>query len=459
MIKDFLTDHAAGKPVSFHMPGHKGSGIYLRCGYGDVLDRLIDMDITEIPGADNLFRAEGPIRELQEHYAAMYGAGRSFLLVNGSSGGIIASVLTAVKRGGSLIMTRNCHRSVFNALYLGDISPVYLPSGTSGTVRAGDVAGCMDEHPRAEAVIITSPDYYGRCSDIEAIAREVHSRGKMLIVDQAHGAHLKFFSEYGCGKGMPAAAEDSGADLVIDSIHKTLASFTQSALLNVMSDRVDERILEDRLQMMQSSSPSYILMASLDMNREIIERHGRELFPAWRENLDRFRDRASRLPGLRIYGGEGTDLTRIVLSVDGLEGSALETMMNVRGIYPELHAGDKVMFMTGIGNVREHYDRLLEALEEISAGSVTAREQVGRNPGVPAPGRLHAVPAEEEEVPLRESAGRICARPVVPYPPGIPVICPGEEVTAEMSAYIEELLKRGEKVTGITPDGKMFCGK
>ena len=201
-------------------------------------------DITEIPGADNLFQAEGIIEETAEKYRELYAVIKSFLLINGTSGGIIASILASVPPGKKLVMARNCHKSVFNALSLGNISPVYLyPSiidkyGISGAVSPEAVAEALDSEPDAEAVILPSPNYYGICSDIRAVAEEVHRRGKVLIADQAHGAHLRFFSRFEDGF-LPPSAEESGADIVINSTHKTLASFTQSAVLNVCSDRVD----------------------------------------------------------------------------------------------------------------------------------------------------------------------------------------------------------------------------
>ena len=221
-IRDFLQLHAQQEPVSFHMPGHKGARIYRENGYGAFLEQIMDCDITEIPGADNLFQTEGIIAETMAKYRALYEVEQSYLLINGSSGGLIAAILTAVGKGGKLVMARNCHKSVFNTLQLGDITPIYAypetleAYGVLGGISADEIARCLDENPEAEAVILPSPNYYGVCSDIQAIAKVTHDRGKVLIVDQAHGAHLKFFDTYGID-GFPRAAEDLGADLVINS--------------------------------------------------------------------------------------------------------------------------------------------------------------------------------------------------------------------------------------------------
>ena len=293
-LTQFLLNHKERHPVSFHMPGHKGSAIYREHGYGAFLDSIMDCDITEIPGADNLFQTEGVLKETMDRYKAMYGTKESYLLVNGSSGGLIAAILASVPKGGKLVMARNCHKSIFNALSLGDITPIYAypetvqEYGILGSVSPEEVARCLDEHPDAAAVILPSPNYYGICSDVAAIAEVIHARGKILIIDQAHGAHLNFFNRYGLaapGKtsasGFPAAAETAGSDVVINSIHKTLASFTQTALLNLCSDRVDKYDLEDRLQAIESSSPSYPMMASLDINADLLEKHGPQLMKEW----------------------------------------------------------------------------------------------------------------------------------------------------------------------------------
>ena len=187
-MKEFLLQHADRNPVSYHMPGHKGMDIFRKYGYGDFLDRFVDCDITEIPGADNLFQAEGIIQEVQERYAKLYDVKRSYLQINGTSGGLIASVMASVRPGKKLILARNCHKSVFNALILAGIEPVYAQPefieeyGISGAVSVEEIEKCMSENPDTDAVILPSPNYYGICSDVEAIAEAVHRENKVLIV-------------------------------------------------------------------------------------------------------------------------------------------------------------------------------------------------------------------------------------------------------------------------------------
>ena len=477
-ITTFLTEHADRNPVSFHMPGHKGSRIYRENGYGDFLDKIMDCDITEIPGADNLFQTEGIIAETMKRYEKLYGVKKSYLLVNGSSGGLIAAILACVRPGGKLIMARNSHKSIFNALGLASIEPVYAypeeaeGCGILGEITAEEVARCIDENPEAEAVILPSPNYYGICSDIKAIAEEVHKRGKVLIVDQAHGAHLKFFGKYGgagaalCGS-FPESAEEQGADIVINSIHKTLASFTQSALLNLCSDRVNPFLLEDKLQTIESSSPSYPMMATLDINADLLENCGERLIRRWADNLDYFYAEACKIPGLVALTPPSLDRTKlnIDMSAYGINGNQLEEMLMERDIFIELVTGNIVMCMTGIGNTRRDYERLLEALSEIAAQQRGAAEKRGEFKKAEQPQVLtrileqRAVPVEKEFVPLKEAAGRVCASSIIPYPPGIPIVCPGEVIDEDVLEYIRERREAGEKVIGLTAEGTVCVGK
>ncbi|MGI6737243.1 MAG: aminotransferase class I/II-fold pyridoxal phosphate-dependent enzyme [Anaerovoracaceae bacterium] len=470
----FLTDHAAQRPVSFHMPGHKGADFFRRCGYGAFLDRLIDCDITEIPGADNLFQAEGVIAAVQERYAALYDARDAHLLINGTSGGLIAAMLASVPPGGRLIMARNCHKSVFNGLRLGRIEPIYaypsvLPeAGISGALEVQEIARCLDAHPEASAVLLPSPNYYGICSDTAAIAELCHRHDCTLIVDQAHGAHLHFFHKFGVDPSLPPSAEQSGADLVVNSIHKTLASLTQSAVLNRCSDRVDRYVLEDRLQMIESTSPSYLLMAFLAVNAEILEQRGREALTGWKRALDLFYEQAGDIPGLRLIApARGMDHTKINLdlSARGLDGAALERQLNARGIFPELHSGRLLMLMSGIGTTSEHVERTLTALRDIAAGADEAAEPPAAAsfplPSASAPENRPAMltpPQRQTWAALEEAAGRISAACVIPYPPGIPILCPGETVTAEVIAHCLRLRRTGENVIGINDRGEILVG-
>ncbi|HWQ78843.1 MAG TPA: aminotransferase class V-fold PLP-dependent enzyme [Anaerovoracaceae bacterium] len=468
-VHDFITDYLKKDAVSFHMPGHKGSHLYRRFGYHDFLDRVMDYDITEIAGADNLFQTEGIIKGVQEHYARLYDCKKSYILINGSSGGNIAAILASVRRGKQLIMARNCHKSVFNALTLGGIRPVYAypemieEFGISGAVSPAEIERLIKKNPDAEAVLITSPNYYGICSDIMAIAETAHRHGKTLIVDEAHGAHLHFSDE------LPLSAIQSGADLVISSTHKTLASFTQSAALHYNTDLVDHYLLEDKLQCIQSTSPSYILMTSMDIAADILERHRHELMKEWTGNLAEFYDKISGIPGVRTMGKmQGLDWTKINLSLGelGITGAQLDKiLLNDYNIYIELFTGDWIMAMTGIGNTKEDYDRFADALEDVSrkareSGLEIHRTEHKAEPLIPPKqAELFDIPAVKKRVTLADSEGMICAASIIPYPPGIPLICPGERIETDAIAYIQAMRDMGEKVIGVNEAGEILVGK
>ena len=466
-IRQFLLEHAALEPISFHMPGHKGSRIYRENGYGDFLDAIMDCDITEIPGADNLFQTESVIAQTMEKYRQLYDVKKSYLLVNGSSGGLISAVLATVSRGGKLVMARNCHKSIFNALPLGDITPVYAypqtieEYGVLGGISAEEIAKCLDENPESEAVLVPSPNYYGICSDIKTIAEEVHRRGKILIVDQAHGAHLKFFSKYGMGD-FPKAAEEQGADIVINSIHKTLASWTQSALLNVCTERVDLNILEDKLQTLESSSPSYPMMATLDISADLLLEKGMNLMCTWAENLDFFYEEAKKIPGLVIMEEASLDRTKmnIDMSAYGINGNELEELLMEKGVFLELVTGNIIMCMSGIGNRRCDYERLIEGLKAIAAErKLSGKHRMQQPEALTEKLERTELPKEKLYVPIAEAAGRVCAASIIPYPPGVPIACPGEILTAEVLEYVKARRAADEKVIGITADGKVAVGK
>ncbi len=464
-IAGFLVEHAGTKPVSFHMPGHKGSGFFRRLGYGHVLDSLVDMDVTEITGADNLFQPESTIAETMEKYKALYGSRASYILVNGTSSGLIAAIMATTEFGGSIVMARNSHKSIFNGAAMQHLTPVYAypetmeEYGVTGEIKPEEIERCIRMAPKAGAVILPSPNYYGICSDVEKIAEICHRNGKVLIVDQAHGAHLSF------SERSRLSADDLGADIVVESIHKTLAAFTQSAVINVHTESVDLTALEEGLQKMESTSPSYILMASLDMNADIIGERGEELMSLWEENLDRFYERAEDIPGLMIMEHPLLDRTKINLdmSSSGLDGPDLQRELEKRGIFPELATGNILMCMTGIGNTEEDYLALAGALKDISEGCEAGKETERTKPPVTMPfvrePKQHPLSGRRESVNVDRAAGRICAQAIIPYPPGIPLVCPGEMITAEQAEYVKNIRARGEKVMGVTDSGMVLVDK
>lgn len=480
-ITEFLLQHKKCNPISFHMPGHKGSAIYKRFGYEPFLDNIMECDITEIDGADNLFQPESIIKHTMDMYKELYEVRKSYLLVNGTSCGLISAIMATVKPEGKLIMARNCHKSVFNALTLGNISPVYAypelidEFGISGEILPQEIERLVKENPDAEAVIIPSPNYYGICSDIEKIAKIVHKEGKILIVDQAHGAHLKFFSRF---NALPKPAEECGADIVVNSIHKTLASFTQSAVMNIITDTIDLDVLEDKLQLVESTSPSYLLMGALDINADLLKSHGSDLIKEWWDNLIVFYKEAENIKGLKIVNtGSNMDWTKINLDMSqcSVSGYQLEKLLMKDDIFVELVTGNIVMCMTGIGNVKSDYEKLIEVLrctsdvylkghkadftEQKNEKNKTKDNFAELAKAIPKQEKLYALPKKKKYVELNDAEGCICATSIIPYPPGIPLICPGEVISKEAIEYVKALRAAGQKVMGINEEDQVVVGE
>ncbi|MBR2548103.1 MAG: aminotransferase class V-fold PLP-dependent enzyme [Eubacterium sp.] len=424
-MREFLIKHANNEKASFHMPGHKGAEFFVRMGYGvpsgpdaDSAEYLslqnagiysiAGHDITEIPGADDLRHPDGIIKAITDRYAALYGSRKAFISVNGSSALIMASIMACIRPGHKLLAAADSHISVKNGAELAGIETVYVepqvidPWGSGdrsqntdksvlaapgslagrgeegslsipGGLSAESIAEMLDCDPEIDAVILPSPNYFGIVSDIRSIAEEVHKRGKILIVDQAHGAHLKMFAD----GSLPAPAEECGADLVIVSTHKTMASFTQTAVANIFGGCVDPADYEKKLLMLESTSPSYLLMESLALNAEIMEKHGAELAESWRSDLDWFYENVKNIPKIRvitrasIIGKSDFDDSKIVIDFSGagLTGENAEEILIENGIYPEFSTGSIVMLLTGIGNRRRDYEILIDALTEMVSRS------------------------------------------------------------------------------------------
>lgn len=466
-VLGFLAERTKKDYVSFHMPGHKGSVIYKESGFSECLEKFVDMDITEVEGADNLFQAESVILETMNKYKALYGVLKSYILINGSSSGLIAAIMALCSQGDKLVVARNSHKSIYSGILLSGADPVYAypetveEYGISGEITIEEVKRCFEEAPDAKGLILPSPNYYGICSDISSISDYVHSLGKVIIVDQAHGAHLKFFDEYLGNRRM--AAENLGADIVIDSTHKTLASFTQTAIANLCSERISYYDFEDKLQMIESTSPSYIMMASLDINAEIIKERGHELIESWKSNLDWFVSEASKIEGLRLMNHSMLDYTKLNLDMSrlGFDGHHLEKLLMEEGIFIELVTGNLVMALTGIGNSFEDYNRLINALKKISLMGDPDKKIVNRQITMSSLTKPNKgmVPREREMVNIDAAVGRICGSPVIPYPPGIPVFCPGEIINKEGAEYVKSLRNQGEKVIGLDERKMVIVGK
>lgn len=482
-----LRKHSESDIYPYHMPGHK------RRPFGMLPGELSRIDITEIDGFDNLHQPEGILDGLQREAAGLYGAEESFYLVNGSTCGILSAVSCALPEGGHILMARNCHRSAYHGIYLRGLRATYLyppyleEYGIYDALEPEEVRRALEREPDIGAVLVVSPTYEGRISDIRAIADIVHERGIPLIVDEAHGAHL------GLADGFPKNSCQQGADLVIHSVHKTLPALTQTALLHVNGQRIDRGLLRRFLRIYQSSSPSYLLMAGIDNALRYVGLQGQEAFGAFRQRFEAMLDRLRGCRHLRFLtdAGDRQDTGKLLISTkqSGLTGKQLyDILLGRYHLQPEMASTGFVLAMFTVNDGEEAYRRMTEALLAIDgaleegmahtpekraegraaeapgsgeyrpgAGALCgegAGESAGhgRNRGT---GRSGAIPLAKawdmptEQIALAESEGRYIGEFINLYPPGVPLLVPGERMTGELIGMISEVEEQGLEVQGV----------
>ena len=437
MLLDKLKIYTASDAVPMHMPGHKRNMTAFPW-LGELGGRL---DITEIDGFDNLNDPQEIFAELEERVAKLWGADRSICLVNGSTAGVLSAVRAALERGGELLMARGSHKSVYHAAELTGVTAHYLTphidieSGIWGSVTAEDVARALDGHPDVRLTAITSPTYEGVISDVRAIADVCHERGVVLFVDEAHGAHLGF-------GGFPENSVRCGADLVVQSLHKTLPSLNQTAVLHINGDRVDPLDVRRNTSMFQTSSPSYILASSVDGCVRYLEREGGSAADRWLAARRKFDEDVRGLCNLRVYRGGDTvyklDPSKIVISSAGcgISGAELmEVFRNKFNIELEMAGVDYVVAMTGMGDTEETLRRLAQAVCD-------ADRMCRRCGDIPSPHGFalperrmtahEAIAASGEFCRVADALGRVSAEYVWAYPPGVPLLVPGEVIDEDV---------------------------
>jgi arginine/lysine/ornithine decarboxylase len=460
MIKDL--EQYSKEIYPFHMPGHKLGRLMPLA-----TSNLYGIDVTEVEGTDNLQNPEGIIKAAQDRARRLYGSREAYFLVNGSSGGILASISACCEQDGEILLDRNCHKSVYHGVLLNRLDPIYLHPeymeeyGLLGGISPENVRIALQENPGVSCLVITSPTYNGIVSDIERIAAIVHEHHKVLIVDEAHGAHFKLHPRF------PKSALDCGADIVIHSLHKTLPAFTQSALLHVNSNRVDEKKLRAALNIYQTTSPSYILMAGMEQCISFLEKEGDGLFQEFIRSLEDFREGMGRNPFIKLLDQEIIgqydvfDLDFSRLTFVGREGR-----LNGKKIEKELREDYKIqveMSMLGsfvgistLADTKEGFDRLLYALDRIGDKKdciiLPKFDIMKATKKVLTP--FAAMQEEKMVVSIDEAKDCICGQWITLYPPGIPILIPGERVEEQRIIQLQEYLKYGFILQGLE-DGRI----
>lgn len=455
-LYESLLEYSQSEDYPFHMPGHKRRIHHFMDPFA--------IDITEIDGFDNLHHAEGILLEAEQRAAKLYRSEETHYLVNGSTSGILAAVSACVPRGGRLLMARNCHKAAYHAVFLNGLHVTWvypqtdMVRGIYGSIEPEEVRKMLEKEPEIRAVLLTSPTYDGVVSDIRSIADIVHVHGAILIVDEAHGAH------FGMNPFLPERALSYGADLVINSLHKTLPSLTQTALIHVNGPRVDRIRLKKYLGIYQSSSPSYVLMAGMDCCIRMMKEQGEGMFRNFIRRLEQARACLSGLQKLHLVTGEEQELhcyeydrSRILISTENCGFTGQELYRKLREGYhiqPEMAAEHYVTILTSVADTQEGFDRLCTALTEIDDEITEKKDRdLCTDPGwLVNEEVLNLEEAENSEkypVLLEESAGGISGEYVYLYPPGIPLLIPGERISEQMIRRLQRYRREGFSLQGM----------
>ena len=454
LIIEELNNIVDNKLISFHVPGHKLGKIYDKLNYTNTLNKIYSMDTTEIPGTDNLHSPEGIIKESQERASEVFKSDETYYLINGSTCGIQAAIMALCPPKSKIIANRDCHQSVINACILGDIDPVYINSEIDKNtnilkgINIDDAIKVIDSNLDAKAIILTYPTYYGMTYDLKRVCDYAHSKDIAVIVDEAHGAHL------GLSEELPKTALEQGADIVTQSTHKTLPSFTQSSMIHIQGDRVNKEQLVSILKIIESSSPSYMLMASLEIAVDIYNKYGTKLMDELLNNIDKLKNSFKENNGIEFYDTD--DKTKIFISTInmGLIGYELETILREEyNIQVELSNYYGSLLICTIGNDNDDFKSLETALNEISEKYRTNRniEKIEYPNNIPVKKLTprEAFYKEKKSVKIYESVGKICGEYIIPYPPGISLTSPGEIITKEIIDYILFCKEKGMNVSGL----------
>jgi len=469
-----LLDYVDAGVIPFHTPGHM-QGIGMDLAFREFVgDNICSIDLTPMPGIDDLLQPRESIKEAQELAAEAYGAERTYFLINGSTSGNQCMMMTAVNPGERIAVPRNAHKSMLGGLVMSGAEPVYMQPEVDealhmdNSVTPETVQRTIDENPDIKAVYVVSPTYYGVAADLESIARIAHDNGKLLLVDEAWGPHFHFHP------ALPLSATAAGADLCINSTHKMLSAFSQCAMLHQTGSRVRVDRLEAVLKMFLSTSPNLPMVASLDVARRQMAVEGAALLSRTIDLAEDTRRRLNAIPRVYSFGEElqgrpgvfDLDPTKVTITVKDLGYTGYEASEILRRRYNvqvELADLFNIVALFTIGTTPAAADRLVQGVAELAredrpvdifspSGVLERRLNTGsyRLPKIPPIRMLprDAFLADTEFVKFKDSAGRICAETISPYRPGIPVISPGEEITEEVIDYLTLELKAGVRMQG-----------
>ncbi|MDR7240332.1 aminotransferase class I/II-fold pyridoxal phosphate-dependent enzyme [Neobacillus drentensis] len=456
-LYDVLVDHVKKNPISFHVPGHK---------YGQInqhqanryFKQILQIDATELSGLDDLHSPEGAILEAEALLASLYQTKKSYFLVNGSTVGNLAMIMAACVEGSKVLVQRNCHKSVLNGLSIAKADPVFLepefnrewkvPAG----LRIETVKEAMNLYPDAKALILTYPNYYGMGYELQEIIKEAHLHDIPVLVDEAHGPHFIL------GAPFPPSALQLGADMTVQSAHKTLPAMTMGSFLHVNSSRINHNKIREYLAMFQSSSPSYPIMASLDLARNYLATYTSIDLSFLLNEIQRFKQELADIPVIKVleYPNVNGDPLKITLqSRTGLNGFDLQRRLEEVSIYTELADPNNVLFIFPLLKegqsfpVKEAVLKIKQALAGLPLkDSEEIPELASQNISTLAIPFKDMVNLTVKEIEITAALGEVCAETIIPYPPGIPLLIKGERITKDKLSQLSRLLSSGARFQG-----------
>lgn len=460
---DALRNYVREGTLSFHVPGHKhGKGLPEFTRF--VGKNIMNIDLTIMPDLDSIYKPHGPIKAAQDLAAEAFGADYAHFLSNGTTAGIHCMLMSTLRPGDKFIVPRNAHKSVISAMILTGAEPVYIQPyvdnylGVAMAITADEVRQALRQQPDAKAIFVINTTFYGMAPELERIVEIAEDYEIPVLVDEAHGAHLKFHPS------LPLSAMEAKADMAALSTHKLLGSMTQSSLLLTRGDLIDAQYAKTTLNLTQTTSPSYPLLASLDMARKQVFFRGQEMLTHAINlaNWARY-EINNNIPGLYVYGNDMVgqpgcyeyDPTKLCINVRalGISGFEMERILR-QGFHIQVDLSDlyNVLCVVSIADSKEAVRTLVHALSEIARKYQVqdVREQPIELPPLPALAYLprEAFYAETKRVPLDQAKGKIVAEMLMAYPPGIPLICPGEILTEEIIDYVRMLEEADAQIYG-----------
>jgi arginine decarboxylase len=462
-LLDILLARARRGVTSFHTPGHKnGQGIDKRLrGYTG--RNVYKLDVTVFPEVDSLHDPVGAIKKAQALMADAYGVKYSQFLVNGSSVGNMAMLMAACSPGDSVILSRNAHKSTLSGVIMSGVWPIWIQPKIDQHLDiifdsdAAQIEQALHQFPEAKAVFVTSPTYHGVTTDLKKIAEICHARGKLLLVDEAHGPHLKFH------KDLPISAVEAGADLCVQSTHKILSALSQGSVLHINSDLVEISRVRKILSLLQTTSPNYLILASLDAARRQVFFQGEKIFTRLMRLAEEARERINRLQHVYCLTqgeirakGYDLDVTKLTINVTrmGLAGHDVEQLLaKDYGVQVDCADIFNLIAIMGTGTTRQDVEKLISGLEDLDKKEPGhERNWVLQLPSLST--EMAMTPRDvflaqrTKRVALSKAAGHISAQTLTPYPPGIPVLIPGERITQEIVDFLVDLAEKDIRISG-----------